>query len=54
MAIQDSWAKPELEQQFHLALFEHTILHPLKLSTVLREIHGDVARRVLTKKGDGR
>ena len=39
MAIQERWGKRELEQQFRQALFERTVLHPPKLSTLLREQH---------------
>jgi len=37
MAIQERWGKRELEQQFRQALFERTVLHPPKVSTLLRE-----------------
>jgi predicted nuclease of restriction endonuclease-like (RecB) superfamily len=46
MAIKERWGKRELERQFRLALFEHTILHPPKLSPVVRKIHGDAVGSV--------
>jgi predicted nuclease of restriction endonuclease-like (RecB) superfamily len=46
MAIQERWGKRELERQFRLALFEHTVLHPPKLSAVARVIHGDAVGSV--------
>jgi len=35
MSIQERWGKRELEKQFRQALFERTVLHPPKLSTLL-------------------
>jgi len=39
MSIQERWGKRELEKQFRQALFERTVLHPPKLSALLREQH---------------
>lgn len=47
LAIQERWGKRELERQFRQALFERTVLHPPKLSPVVREIHGAGAGSVL-------
>jgi predicted nuclease of restriction endonuclease-like (RecB) superfamily len=38
MAIKEQWSKRELERQFKTALFERTILHPPKVSPVVRQI----------------
>lgn len=43
MAVQQRWSKRELERQFRLAAFEHAVLTPPKLSTAVREIHGEAA-----------
>ena len=45
--IEERWSSRELERQFRQALFERTVLHPPKLSTALREIHGVAAGGVL-------
>jgi len=47
MAIQERWGKRDLERQFRQALFEHTVLHPPKVSPVVRQIHGAAAGSVL-------
>lgn len=39
MAIQERWSKRELERQFQTALFERTVLHPVKVSPAVRQIH---------------
>lgn len=39
MAIKEQWSKRELERQFKTALFERTVLHPPKVSPVVRQIH---------------
>ena len=39
MAIQEKWGKRELERQFRSALFERAVLHPLKASVAVSEIH---------------
>ena len=39
MAIQEKWSTRELERQFKTALFERTILHPVKVSPAMRQIH---------------
>ena len=39
MAIQEKWSTRELERQFKTALFERTILHPVKVSAAMRQIH---------------
>ena len=38
MAVQEHWSKRELERQFRLAAFERAVLHPPKLSSLLREL----------------
>jgi predicted nuclease of restriction endonuclease-like (RecB) superfamily len=43
LAIREKWSSRELERQFNTGLFERTILHPPKLSTVLRELHPQAA-----------
>jgi predicted nuclease of restriction endonuclease-like (RecB) superfamily len=43
MAVQQRWAKRELERQFRLGAFEQAVLAPPKLSPAVREIHGDRA-----------
>ena len=47
MACQERWGKRELERQFRQALFERTVLHPPKVSPVVRQIHGSAAGSVL-------
>ena len=47
MAIQERWGKRELERQFRQALFERTVLHPPKVSPVVRQIHGAAIGSVL-------
>jgi len=47
MAVQERWSKRELERQFRQALFEHTILHPPKVSPVVRQMHGAAIGSVL-------
>lgn len=39
MAIKEKWSKRELERQFRSGLFERTILHPVKVSPAVRQIH---------------
>jgi predicted nuclease of restriction endonuclease-like (RecB) superfamily len=39
MAVQERWSKRELERQFKLALFEHVVLSPAKVSPVVRQTH---------------
>lgn len=41
LAIQEKWSKRELERQFKTALFERTVLHPPKVSPLVRQIHPD-------------
>lgn len=41
LAIKEKWSKRELERQFRTALFERTILHPVKMSPVVTQIHPD-------------
>lgn len=43
LAIHEKWGKRELERQFNTARFERTILHPVKLSPVVRELHSEAA-----------
>ncbi len=47
MAIRERWGKRELEKQFHLALFERAVLHPPKVSPVVRQIHGEAVNSML-------
>jgi predicted nuclease of restriction endonuclease-like (RecB) superfamily len=39
MAVQEKGSKRELERQFKVALFEHTVLSPVKVSPAMTEIH---------------
>ncbi len=39
MAIREKWSKRELERQFRGALFERTLLNPVKVSPVVTQIH---------------
>jgi predicted nuclease of restriction endonuclease-like (RecB) superfamily len=43
IAIRERWSKRELERQFRQALFEHTVLHPPKVSPVVTQMHHDAA-----------
>lgn len=43
MATQERWGKRELEAQFRKGAFERAVLSPPKLSTALREMHGESA-----------
>ena len=43
MAVQEKWSKRQLERQFNLALFEHTVLSPVKVSPAVTEIHPEAA-----------
>jgi predicted nuclease of restriction endonuclease-like (RecB) superfamily len=36
MAVQEKWSKRELERQFEAALFERTVLNPVKVSPAVR------------------
>jgi predicted nuclease of restriction endonuclease-like (RecB) superfamily len=38
-AIREQWSSRELERQFKGALFERTVLHPVKVSAVVRQTH---------------
>jgi len=40
-AIQEKWSSRELERQFKAALFERTIIEPVKVSTALRQSHSE-------------
>uniref|UniRef100_UPI00402B8388 PDDEXK nuclease domain-containing protein n=1 Tax=Methylomonas sp. PHL2-19 TaxID=3438878 RepID=UPI00402B8388 len=40
-AIREQWSKRELERQFKGALFERTVLHPVKVSPPVRQTHPD-------------
>lgn len=40
-AIREKWSKRELERQFKTALFERTVLHPVKVTAVLSQTHPD-------------
>lgn len=46
MAIQERWTKRELERQLRAGAFERAVLGTPKLSTALREMHGEAATRV--------
>lgn len=41
LAIQERWSKRELERQFKAALFERTVLHPLKASPLVAQTNPD-------------
>lgn len=43
LAAQEKWSSRQLERQFKTALFERTVLHPPKVSPVVRQIHADAA-----------
>jgi len=40
-AIREKWSSRELERQFKTALFERSVLNPVKVSAVLSQIHPD-------------
>lgn len=40
-AIREKWSSRELERQFKTALFERTVLHPIKVSPVVSQTHPD-------------
>lgn len=39
LAIKERWSTRELERQFKTALFERTVLHPVKVSPLVTQIH---------------
>ena len=41
LAIQEKWSSRELERQFKTALFERTVLNPVKVSPLVPQIHPD-------------
>jgi len=41
LAIREKWSSRELERQLKTALFERTVLSPLKVSPLVRQIHFD-------------
>lgn len=41
LAIREKWSSRELERQLKTALFERTVLNPIKVSPVVRQIHPD-------------
>lgn len=41
LAIREKWSKRELERQFKTALFERTVLAPVKTSPLVSQIHPD-------------
>jgi predicted nuclease of restriction endonuclease-like (RecB) superfamily len=43
LAIREKWGKRELERQFNTTRFERTILNPIKLSPLMRELHPQAA-----------
>ena len=46
-AVQERWGKRELEQQFHHALSERTVLHPARVSPPVTQFHGEAAGSIL-------
>ncbi|CDS52910.1 Putative cytoplasmic protein [Polaromonas sp. CG9_12] len=40
-AIREKWSKRELERQFRTALFERTVLNPLKVTPLVSQMHPD-------------
>jgi predicted nuclease of restriction endonuclease-like (RecB) superfamily len=43
MAVQEKWSKRQLERQFDLALFERSVLSPVKVSPSAAELHPEAA-----------
>ena len=43
MSIRNRWPVREVARQINASLFERTVLHPIKLSTALREVHPQAA-----------
>ena len=41
MALRERWSKRELERQFKAALFERSVLSPIKVSPAVTQIHAD-------------
>ena len=41
LAIREQWSKRELERQFKTALFERTVLNPVKVTPLVTQIHPD-------------
>lgn len=41
MAIEEKWSRRQLERQFKAALFERAVLHPPKVSPLVRQLHPD-------------
>ena len=41
LAIREQWSKRELERQFKTALFERTVLNPVKVSPMVTQTHPD-------------
>jgi predicted nuclease of restriction endonuclease-like (RecB) superfamily len=41
LAIQEKWSKRELERQFKAALFERSVLNPVKVSPLVSQSHSD-------------
>ncbi len=41
LAIREQWSKRELERQFKTALFERTVLNPVKVTPLVSQIHPD-------------
>ncbi|NOU01691.1 MAG: DUF1016 domain-containing protein [Gallionella sp.] len=41
LAVREQWSKRELERQFKAALFERTVLSPVKVSPLLPQVHPD-------------
>ena len=39
MAIQEKWSSRELERQFKSALFERSVINPVKVSPLVRQMH---------------
>jgi predicted nuclease of restriction endonuclease-like (RecB) superfamily len=42
LAIQEKWSKRELERQFKAALFERTVLNPVKVTPLVTQSHPNV------------
>ena len=40
-AVREKWSKRELERQFKTALFERTVLNPVKVSPLVSQMHPD-------------
>ncbi|MDR1708703.1 MAG: PDDEXK nuclease domain-containing protein, partial [Candidatus Accumulibacter sp.] len=43
MTVQEKWSKRQLERQFKTALFERTVLNPVKVTPLVSQIHPEAA-----------